>query len=234
MTDVESASAHPMEGIDERITSKRPLDDDEQLANKPETSSPPAHIEPMKRPRLSMDAGLEKRSKRFLGVLKGTLSQFIKETSHKTEAEKKREELEHRLAEKLKKDKEQLAEKVKKEQEERFARRQLEKKQEDEQREQQAKEWIRQQKRNISNFIQTKSVPPIFFLPKNHNDTTLELLAEAKRHLALETAAERTDGKEEDDKPEEDEGMAQSPADKVEEGHSPGEDRMDMVEERSG
>ena len=60
----------------------------------------------------------------------------------------------------------------------------------------QQKEWQRQQKRNLSNFIQTRTGPPIYFLPKNHNATTLELLAESKRNLALETTAERKDEEE--------------------------------------
>ncbi|KAI9096906.1 pinin/SDK/memA/ protein conserved region-domain-containing protein [Phlyctochytrium arcticum] len=138
-----------------------------------------------KRPRLAMDPGLEKRTRRFMGVLKGTLNQFIKDTSQKSEAEKKREQIDQRLAEKLRKEKEVLSEKVKQEAEERQHRRQQERSAADAQRAAQANAYILDQKTNLSNFVLTTTKPPITFLPANHTEKTRELLAEHKRISAI-------------------------------------------------
>ncbi|OZJ04011.1 hypothetical protein BZG36_03621 [Bifiguratus adelaidae] len=63
-----------------------------------------------KKPRMSDNADLQKRSKRMFGVLLGTLNKFKDETSKMSEAAQKRKDLEARLADKLQKDREELHE----------------------------------------------------------------------------------------------------------------------------
>ncbi|KAI8915330.1 pinin/SDK/memA/ protein conserved region-domain-containing protein [Powellomyces hirtus] len=168
-------------------TAKRPLEEEEGAIENdvPVRDTISGDV---KRPRLSMDENLAKRSKRLFGVLNGTLQKAKRSTDRKSEAEKRREELEHKLAEKLKKEKEELSEKVKQEWEERQAALMIKRKEEDEERERKTKEFIRAQKTLVVNYLQTKTSPPILYLPKTHNAQTLDLLTAAKRALALETS----------------------------------------------
>ncbi|CAJ0887375.1 5396_t:CDS:2 [Entrophospora sp. SA101] len=78
------------------------------------------NYEESKRPRLDMNnSELKKRGQRMFGVLLGTLTKFKSESQNKSEAEIKREQIEQKLKEKLKKDHEELVEKMKREEEER-------------------------------------------------------------------------------------------------------------------
>ncbi|KAJ3293556.1 hypothetical protein HK104_004371 [Borealophlyctis nickersoniae] len=146
-----------------------------------------------KRPRLELSSKDQQRSRRLFGALVGTLKTFKAQTGKKTEAEMKREELEKRLAEKIQKEKEELASKVKQEIEERKAKKAAQRQEDDAKRIAFTKEVLKNQTRTLSNFIKTKTDPPIFFLPLNHNDATIKLLQEAKR-AAVFASRERSPG----------------------------------------
>jgi len=78
------------------------------------------NTEDAKRPRLDMTNNeVKKRSQRLFGMLLGTLTKFKNESQNKTEAEIKREQIDQKLQEKLKKDHEELVEKMKREEQER-------------------------------------------------------------------------------------------------------------------
>ncbi|KAJ3188460.1 hypothetical protein HDU85_005612 [Gaertneriomyces sp. JEL0708] len=171
----------------ERVAEKRPADtaDTTDDTNAADNASPE-----VKRPRRTGDAQMKQRSQRLFGVLVGTLNKFKADTGHKSEKEKQREELEKRLAEKLKKEKEEISEEVKKEREERTARIEEERKQTVAETSKQTKEFLRNQKIHLSTYIPTKTNPPIYYLPKNHTEKTLQIVAEQKRQLALESATD--------------------------------------------
>ncbi|KAI9009791.1 pinin/SDK/memA/ protein conserved region-domain-containing protein [Gaertneriomyces semiglobifer] len=170
----------------ERVAEKRPADTaDTTDDTNAENGSPE-----VKRPRRTGDAQMKQRSQRLFGVLVGTLNKFKADTGHKSEKEKQREELEKRLAEKLKKEKEEISEEVKKEREERAARIEEERKQTVAETSKQTKEFLRNQKIHLSTYIPTKTNPPIYYLPKNHTEKTLQIVAEQKRQLALESATD--------------------------------------------
>ncbi|KAI8819991.1 pinin/SDK/memA/ protein conserved region-domain-containing protein [Fimicolochytrium jonesii] len=145
-----------------------------------------------KRPRLSMDENLTKRSRRMFGILNGTLQKAAKSTTRKTEAEKRREEIEQKLQEKLKKEKEELAVQVEQDFKERSAMMKAKREQEDQERIEKTKEHIKAQIRNTSHFLKTHNGrrSQIYYLPKEHNDKTTQLLLEAKRKAALNTTNE--------------------------------------------
>ncbi|KAJ3183753.1 hypothetical protein HDU87_005869 [Geranomyces variabilis] len=145
----------------------------------------------MKRPRLSMDDKLAKRSKRMFGMLNGTLMSAKKSTERKSEAEKRRDELEEKLAEKLKQEKEQLSEAYRQEMEAKQAAVKFRRQEEDRAREQQTKEVLRANRVNVAKYLQTKSQPPLYFLPKTPNEAIVSLLADATRALVMDTEKER-------------------------------------------
>ncbi|KAJ3015036.1 hypothetical protein HKX48_004809 [Thoreauomyces humboldtii] len=137
-----------------------------------------------------MDESMTKRSKRLFGVLNGTLMKAKKSSDRKSEAEKRREELEAKLAEKLRKDKEELSAEVQELWEQKQTALRIKREEEDGRREARSRDFQRDQKRNIINFLQTKAHPAIHYLPKNHNARTLELLTAGKREMALRTEAD--------------------------------------------
>ncbi len=132
-----------------------------------------------KRPKLDQES--QKRSQRLFGVLLGTLSKF-KETS-KTDAELKREAINQKLAEKLKKEKEELKEKAEQDKKERQAKIQ-------EQRRKQFVEfslgmmdtWTNVR---VDGYLQTKQGPEIFFKPAIMTAKHEEWLQSTREKLAI-------------------------------------------------
>ncbi|KAJ3012350.1 UNVERIFIED_CONTAM: hypothetical protein HDU68_001246 [Siphonaria sp. JEL0065] len=146
------------------------------------------HID-RKRPRSAATTDEQtNRGKRMFGALMGTLTKQT--TTTKTEAEKRREEIEKRLREKLEAEKALLAQEVEKEKEAKAAEKRERLKEESEKRELLTAAFIKKQKENLAHFIKTKTEPAIYFLPGKHNDKTrklleaqqLQLLEEAKKH----------------------------------------------------
>ncbi|CAI2163776.1 11772_t:CDS:2 [Funneliformis geosporum] len=114
------------------------------------------NTEEAKRPRLNITSNeAKKRGQRLFGVLLGTLTKFKTESQNKSEAEIKREQIDQKLQEKLKKDHDEL------------------------------KECWKNQKRNLANFLCTTSEPPLYYLPARLSQPMLETIAVQKRHLAL-------------------------------------------------
>jgi len=144
------------------------------------------NTEDAKRPRLDMTNNeVKKRSQRLFGVLLGTLTKFKNEAQNKTEAEIKREQIDQKLQEKLKKDHEELVEKMKREEQERKEKIAREKREAEEKRINDLKECWKNQKRNLANFLCTTTEPPLYYLPAKLSQPMLETIAVQKRHLAL-------------------------------------------------
>jgi len=144
------------------------------------------NTEDAKRPRLDMNNNeVKKRSQRLFGMLLGTLTKFKNESQNKTEAEIKREQIEQKLQEKLKKDHEELVEKMKREEQERKEKIAREKREAEEKRINDLKECWKNQKRNLANFLCTTTEPPLYYLPAKLSQPMLDTIAVQKRHLAL-------------------------------------------------
>jgi len=144
------------------------------------------NTEEAKRPRLDMTNNeVKKRSQRLFGMLLGTLTKFKNESQNKTEAEIKREQIDQKLQEKLKKDHEELVEKMKREEQERKEKIAREKREAEEKRINDLKECWKNQKRNLANFLCTTTEPPLYYLPARLSQPMLETIAVQKRHLAL-------------------------------------------------
>uniref|UniRef100_A0A1D1YF59 Uncharacterized protein C26F1.02 n=1 Tax=Anthurium amnicola TaxID=1678845 RepID=A0A1D1YF59_9ARAE len=144
------------------------------------------NTEEAKRPRLDMTNNeVKKRSQRLFGVLLGTLTKFKNESQNKTEAEIKREQIDQKLQEKLKKDHDELVEKMKREEQERKEKIAREKREAEEKRINDLKECWKNQKRNLANFLCTTTEPPLYYLPARLSQPMLETITVQKRHLAL-------------------------------------------------
>ncbi|KAJ3327075.1 hypothetical protein HDU76_012380 [Blyttiomyces sp. JEL0837] len=182
---------------------KRPREDEETSSvnpstttateNKPEEKheeSQPAEASSgsqAKRPRFDD----KKRGQRFFGsVLLGTLTKFKETTAKKSEADLRREELLKRQQEKQKQLNEELAEKSKQEAESRRARILAHRQAEEERRMTMTKQVSTSQATHLSNFIKTKTNPPIFFLPGKNNSKTNQALAAAQEALQAQLKAE--------------------------------------------
>ncbi|XP_014274574.1 pinin [Halyomorpha halys] len=123
------------------------------------------------------------RNRRMFGALLGTLQKFRQEENRLKEKEDKRAQVEKKLEEAALREKEEL----KKKRQELFSSRrqqQIEIRQLEFKllRLKQLTEW-ESTKKHLLNFIQTKSTPKIFYLPKIHNDKSKELLEESSKHI---------------------------------------------------
>ncbi|CAG8499423.1 4007_t:CDS:2 [Dentiscutata heterogama] len=123
-----------------------------------------------KRPRLDMNnKEVKKRSRKMFGVLLDTLTKFKNESQNKTEAEIKREQLERKLQEKLKKEHEELVENIRKEEQERRERIVREKREAEEKR--------------------TNEAPSLYYLPVKMSQSVVQTIAIQKRQVALESSS---------------------------------------------
>eukprot|EP00794_Sanderia_malayensis_P020232 gene20232-22209_t len=126
------------------------------------------------------DKQVKSRNRRMFGLLIGTLQQFKTDTAHKSQTDKKKEEIEKKLEQKAELEKQELST----QKEELFqtrkpkqqALRDVERKVENAL----LKEEIACHNKPLENFIQLKSQPHIFFLPSKHTDGTLKLLEESR------------------------------------------------------
>lgn len=123
------------------------------------------------------------RNRRMFGALLGTLQKFRQEENRQKEKEEKRAQVEKKLEEAALREKEEL----KKKRQELFTSRrqqQIEIRQLEYKlvRLKQLTEW-ESTKKHLLNFIQTKSTPKIFYLPKIHNEKTFDLLVESRKSI---------------------------------------------------
>lgn len=133
------------------------------------------------------------RNRRMFGALLGTLQKFRQEENRLKEKEDKRAQVEKKLEEAALREKEEL----KKKRQELFSSRrqqQIEIRQLEYKlvRLKQLTEW-ESTKKHLLNFIQTKSSPKIFYLPKIHNDKSKELLEESRKHIQRMIEEKRTE-----------------------------------------
>ncbi|BES99839.1 pinin [Nesidiocoris tenuis] len=123
------------------------------------------------------------RNRRMFGALLGTLQKFRQEENQLKEKEQKRAQVEKKLEEAALKEKEEL----KKKRQELFSNRrqqqfEIKKLEFKLLRLKQLSEWEATRK-HLLNFIQTKSSPKIFWLPKIHTDKTKKLQDETKASI---------------------------------------------------
>lgn len=124
------------------------------------------------------------RNRRMFGALLGTLQRFRQEETRMRDREDKRAVVEKKLEEAAKKEKEEM----KKERHELFLDRR--KKQQEIRRIEFKIQRVKEQDqwearhRPLLNFIQTKSKPPIFYLPKVQNTKTEERLVASQKITA--------------------------------------------------
>ncbi|CAG8551598.1 22417_t:CDS:2 [Dentiscutata erythropus] len=134
-----------------------------------------------KRPRLDMNnKEVKKRSRKMFGVLLDTLTKFKNESQNKTEAEIKREQLERKLQDKLKKEHEELVENIRREEQERRERIVREKREAEEK---------RTNETNLANFLRTNTQPSLYYLPAKMSQSALQTIAIQKRQVALESSS---------------------------------------------
>lgn len=100
-----------------------------------------------------------------MGMLLGTLSKFRHDTENKSEAERKREQIDQRLCEKLLLDKEEQARITEKERLERREKMEAQKKEEEAASMAEIAETTVEYQRLHSHFKRTSSIPPLFFKP---------------------------------------------------------------------
>ncbi|KAG5461595.1 MAG: pinin/SDK/memA/ protein conserved region-domain-containing protein [Olpidium bornovanus] len=143
-----------------------------------------------KRPRLALDDNPEfkKRGQRLFGLILGTLHRTEADNAKKSKMSEKRAETERRLQERLAREKEEIAQKIKEEKEARIARIEKEREEMRIRSAADAREAKRSQLRDASNFLITRTSPPLYYLPSRHVESTQAMLAERKRELVVEFA----------------------------------------------
>ncbi|XP_069682708.1 pinin-like [Periplaneta americana] len=132
----------------------------------------------------STDERSKARNKRMFGALLGTLQKFRQEETRMRDKEEKRAKVEKKLEENAKREKEEL----KKERQELFQERkrkqaEIKKIELKMLRIKEQDEWEAKH-RHLLNFIQTRSKPHIFYLPKSHNLKTEERLVASQKIVA--------------------------------------------------
>ncbi|KAI9259447.1 pinin/SDK/memA/ protein conserved region-domain-containing protein [Phascolomyces articulosus] len=161
---------------------KRSIDQDNtsKPSNDDATTSSEAGTQECKKPRLAMNADSKRRGQRMFGVLLGTLNKFKDDTKHKTDAEKKREEIDSKLHEKLVNEKKELEETMQADKERRDREATLLKKREERVVEEKREATYIQQKESLANYIKTKTEPRLLYRPKNLTDEHEKEIEEQK------------------------------------------------------
>jgi len=130
------------------------------------------------------DGKLKERNKKMFGFLLGTLQQFKKDMSVKSEAHSRREQIEMKVEAKVVEEQDKLIEQhkqllVEKKQKAEALKEAIRKKEEEKEQQLLTLQWKRH-RQLLSNFIKTKTQPSIFYLPIRHNSVTAELLKASK------------------------------------------------------
>ncbi|KAI8836516.1 pinin/SDK/memA/ protein conserved region-domain-containing protein [Chytriomyces cf. hyalinus JEL632] len=145
------------------------------------------------RKRLRPNAGTtdDGRGKRLFGVLMGTLNRNKKEAElPKSEAERKREDLEKRLREKLEAEKLRLREEVEKEQAVKAKALAEKREAETQQRKTQAAATLSKHAKNTAHFVKTVTEPPVLFLPAGKpNERIRKILEDQLKAVKVPAAA---------------------------------------------
>jgi len=123
------------------------------------------------------NAEVAKRNKRVFGVLLGTLQQFKQDMSKKSQIDKKREEIEHKITEKVKKEQENFYEQqqhaLEEEKQAQLTRREdIKKKQEEAENQLLQLKW-KQHQELLNNFSKTEAQPCIYWRPHNSADKAI-------------------------------------------------------------
>ncbi|KAI8381169.1 pinin/SDK/memA/ protein conserved region-domain-containing protein [Radiomyces spectabilis] len=145
---------------------KRPLD---QPSSGEGSSSAPNEDGEAKRPRLDLSAAGKKRGQRLFGVLLGTLNKFKDDNEQMSETEKRRQEINQKLRERLAQEKEETAKRLQAERE----AKEVEKRRLLKQREEEREFKALLQKEHLANFIQTRATPSLCYRP---NEIPVKLL----------------------------------------------------------
>ncbi|KTW27918.1 uncharacterized protein T551_02885 [Pneumocystis jirovecii RU7] len=128
----------------------------------------------LKRQRLSENGGSrrqiidsddQKRAQRFLGTLMGTLGKFQKESAFLQEKNAKRAEIEARLAECMRKEKEEIEERVRTEQDEKYRRAERQRRENLREFERMSLETFYKNEIAAAHSLKTVTSPVLFYLP---------------------------------------------------------------------
>ncbi|KAI8140593.1 pinin/SDK/memA/ protein conserved region-domain-containing protein [Fennellomyces sp. T-0311] len=142
-----------------------------------------------KKPRLEMNADNKRRGQRMFGVLLGTLNKFKDDSKNKSEAEKKREEIDSKLHEKLANEKKELAEKIQADRERRERETSVLRKREQRLIEEKSDATCVQQKEHLANYIKTTASPQLYYRPKKLTDSLAKLIDEQTESARTERKA---------------------------------------------
>ncbi|RUS18472.1 pinin/SDK/memA/ protein conserved region-domain-containing protein [Endogone sp. FLAS-F59071] len=124
-----------------------------------------------KRPRLdTTNPDVRKRGQRMFANILGTLTKFKNEAQHKSEAEIKREQIEQKLQEKLKRERDELSSKMRREEEQRKAKLIEQKRLDEERKINEVRNATRKQRSRLANFLLTDAVPRLHYLPAKLTD----------------------------------------------------------------
>ncbi|KAF7727819.1 hypothetical protein EC973_007050 [Apophysomyces ossiformis] len=158
---------------------KRSIDQDRNEGTAVTTEEP-------KRPRLTLNADGKKRGQRLFGVLLGTLNKFKDDSQQMSEAEKKRQEIQNKLQEKLDVEKRELAETIKAERE-RKEEQNIALKRRRQREAEEKRDAIRvQQQEHLASFFKTESTPALYYRPNKLTPEMEQRLAEQKENAEKE------------------------------------------------
>ncbi|CEP14735.1 hypothetical protein [Parasitella parasitica] len=146
----------------------------------------------IKRPRIQESEAGQKRNKRLFGALLGTLNKFKDETEKNSEIDKNRQAINEKLHEKLERERAQLQEKMRE-------RKELKIKLAEEKLEKERQLWQEKAERSklqqdeiLANFLNTKTRPALYYLPKKLTPAMEERINQQKDEAS--EAKRRFDG----------------------------------------
>ncbi|KAG2217888.1 hypothetical protein INT45_008064 [Circinella minor] len=134
--------------------------------NEPTVETGTSGSQESKKPRLEMNADSRGRGQRMFGVLLGTLNKFKDDSKQKSDAERKRAEIDSKLHEKLANEKKELSEKLHADKQRRDRETTLLKKREERMIEEKRDATCVKQKEYLANYIKTKTEPRLCYRPK--------------------------------------------------------------------
>ncbi|RUS24259.1 pinin/SDK/memA/ protein conserved region-domain-containing protein [Jimgerdemannia flammicorona] len=196
------ASIHGRKRAVDEADAPRQLDNDVTMSGSVDNGGQRSSVtrasesEVVKRPRLdTTNPDVRKRGQRMFANILGTLTKFKNESQHKSEAEIKREQIEQKLQEKLKRERDELSIKMRKEDEDKKAKAIEQKKMEEEKRLNLIRNTARLQKSYLANYILTDAQPRLYYLPAKATEDMKRQIesqrAEASRQIREEEERDR-------------------------------------------
>ncbi|KAL1933195.1 hypothetical protein VTP01DRAFT_8873 [Rhizomucor pusillus] len=200
---------------------KRSIDQDGNERKSVNDSQPePTEV---KKPRLDMNPDSRKRGQRLFGVLLGTLNKFKDDSEQKSEAERKRQEIDLKLHEKLANEKKELEQEIQQEEEQRQQEKALLKRMESRTLEAKRDLTSTRTKEHLANFLKTNTEPRLLYRPAQLSDEQSKIIQEQKDNAQKERQAyeKRQEEREQQQKLDEQEAAKYEKNDKTPEQENP-------------